>query len=33
VINADIDTMIAPMASNILLFICSIIVNGVYIID
>lgn len=33
VTNTDIDTMIIPMAINILLFMCSIIVNGVYIID
>jgi hypothetical protein len=33
VINADIDAIITPMASNTLLFMFSIIVNGLYIID
>jgi hypothetical protein len=33
VTNPDIDTMITPMAINILLLMYSIIVNGVYIID
>ena len=33
VTNADINAMVTPMAINILLFMYSIIVNGIYVID